>query len=805
MKVQRTKTLMLIALLMGAHTLFAVGAEANRDSGRALIWAGYPLAPNKDISNSLKRMTDYWDSQVYPMGNGRLGCTVFGAPHREQIQFNEDSLWVGTENDIGGYQPFGDIYIELGHTNSTAYRRELDIGRAVQTVTYKADGVTYRREYFASYPAQVIAVRLTADKPGALSGTVWLDTMHRSDYAKGPGHPAASIAAIKTSAEGNTLTLKGENKHLFWWDRMQRKSAGKAQKAGLPYERKETFPLDFEAQVRVLNQGGTVSTTGDRITFKQCDSVMLLLAADTDYVNDRSKKWRGEHPHARLSAQIEAAQSRGWDKLLAEHVQDFQALYDRCQIRLGPAGTDRNDIPTGQRVKEYAAGKDPALETLLYQYARYLIISCSRTGHGALPANLQGLWLFSIFPDWCCDYHTDINVQMNYWFVDQANLPECFVPLADWVYSIREVRTEATKKEFGVRGWAFRSMNNTFGGAAYHWVPGDAAWVAQNLWDHYAFTQDKNYLRDRAYPIMKDICWYWEDSLIERSFTNRAGQVLTRLVSPKAQSPEQGPFVEGNSYDMQLCWDLFTNFIEASKELGVDAEYREKIAGLRARLLEPQIGSWGQLQEWMADVDDPKNQHRHMSHLLAVFPGRQIHPVSTPELAKAAKVSVVARGPGETGWSKVFRASVNARLLDGESAYKLLSDLLDTKIYDNLWATHPPFQIDANFGYAAAVNEMLLQSHLQVSGKAGDIRVIDLLPALPQAWAEGSVRGMKARGGFEVDMEWTQGKLVAATLRNVSASSGTCRVQCMGRAAEVQIPRGEARKITPREMTNEQK
>ncbi|HEX5790529.1 MAG TPA: glycoside hydrolase family 95 protein, partial [Luteolibacter sp.] len=326
-----------MALFMGSHTLFAADVAATKDSDRPLIWADYPLAPNKDTTNSLKRMTGYWESQAYPLGNGRLGCTVFGAPQREQIQFNEDSLWVGTENEIGGYQPFGDIYIELGHANYTDYRRELDIGRAIQTVTYKADGVTYRREFFVSYPAQVIAARLTADKPGALSGTVWLDTMHRSDYAKGPGHPAASMAAFKTSAEGNTLMLKGENKHLFWWDRMQRKSAKNAQKAGLPYERTETLPLDFEAQVRVLNEGGTISTTGDRITFNQCDSVTLLLAADTDYVNDRSKQWRGEHPHARLSAQIQEAQSRGWEKLLAEHVKDYQALYDRCHVRLGPA------------------------------------------------------------------------------------------------------------------------------------------------------------------------------------------------------------------------------------------------------------------------------------------------------------------------------------------------------------------------------------------------------------------------------------------------------------------------------------
>jgi len=774
-------------LLVGA-VLVVAGLACRAEASGAVLWSGDPVVFPPNVAASQRFSAAWWSGRVFPMGNGRLGCTVFGDPQRECIQFNEDSLWVGNESQVGGYQPFGNIYVELGHTNFTAYRRELDISRAVQTVTYTSDGVTYRREYFASAPAQVIAIRFTADQPGALSGTVWLDSPHTSDFARRAGQSAEAIAAIKTSANARTLTLTGSGKHLYWWDREQRKAARVARQHGRDFVREETVPLDFEAQVRVLNEGGTVTTEGERIVFAECDSLILLLAADTDYINERDKGWRGEHPHARLAEQIRNAAALGWEPLLAEHLADYTERYGRLSLRLGPVESDRSELPTAKRVGGYKPGQDPGLETLLYQYARYLILSCSRPEQGGLPANLQGLWLFKIHPAWCCDYHTDINLQMNYWFVNQANLFESFEPLAEWVHSIREVRREATREAFGVRGWAFRSMNNIFGGDAYHWVPGDAAWLAQNLWDHYAFTRDKDYLRNRAYPVLKELCWYWEDSLIERTITNTAGQVVTRLVSPEAQSPEHGPFAEGNSYDLQLCWDLFTNFIEASRELDVDAEYREKVMDMRARLLEPQIGGWGQLQEWMADLDNPKSRHRHVSHLIAVYPGRQIHPSITPELAQAAKVSLVARGAGHTGWSQVFRASLYARLLDAESAYQTLNGFFAARVNGNLWATHPPFQIDANFGYAAAVNEMLLQSHLQVPGET--TYILDLLPALPQAWAEGTVRGMRARGGFEIDMEWQDGQLTSATIHNRSSREGVCVVRYQNEEKRVTVALG---------------
>ena len=365
---------------------------------------------------------------------------------------------------------------------------------------------------------------------------------------------------------------------------------------------------------------------------------------------------------------------------------------------------------------------------------------------------------------------------MNYWFVDQANLSECFRPLAEWVHSIREVRREATKKEFNVRGWATRSENGIFGGATYHWVPGDASWVAQNLWDHYAFTLDKEYLRTRAYPVMKELCEYWEDSLKARPDG--------KLVSPKGQSPEHGPFVEGNSYDQQLAWDLFTNYIQASEALGVDSEYRQKVVSMKARLLGPQIGKWGQLQEWAEDLDDPKDTHRHLSHLIAVHPGRQISPVTTPKLAEAARVSMNARGDGATGWSKVWKISIWARLHDGDRAYKLLGEFVKGNVFPNLFGYHPPFQIDGNFGYAAGVNEMLVQSHLGV---------VHLLPALPKAWATGSVTGMRARGGYELDLAWKDGLLTQAVVRGVSNGPGQCMVRYGTGTSTFTLAKGEAR------------
>jgi alpha-L-fucosidase 2 len=785
------KRVSLAALLMTiGHN--SMGLAATAAPADQLLWSDRPVVVPEAAARNLRTLDKIWSQEVYPIGNGRLGCTVFGEPEVERIQFNEDSLWVGNEDHTGGYQPFGDLYIRFGHKEYSDYRRELDIGKAVQTVNYVSDGVTYTREYIASHPDQVLAFRFTADKPGALAGEIWLDSMHRSEIAAEQGHSKEAMEAIITKAAGQTLTLTGESKDLFWWPAVLKKGL-----RGREYVGDEIINLSYEAQARVSHDGGKLSTRDDRIVFSGCNEVIVLLAADTNYLNDRAKGWRGPHPHDRITKQLGDASAKSYDELMKSHVADYQDLYNRFSLNLGDTDPAKLKLPTVERVSSYQPGNDLGLETLLYRYARYLMISCSRPGHGGLPANLQGLWLFHLRPAWLCDYHTDINLQMNYWFVDQANLSECFLPLAEWLDSIRGVRKEETLKVLGVkRGWLMRSENGVFGGSTYYFQKGDSAWISQNLWDHYAFTRDKEYLKTYAYPIMKEISHFWLDHLKELPDGT--------LVVPDGTSPEHGPkkdektgevvIVEGHrthldgvSYDQQLCWDLFNNTIEASQMLGTDEDLRKQLMEKRDRLLGPKVGRWGQLQEWMEDVDDSKSQHRHVSHMLAIFPGRQIHPSTAPEFANAAKVSMEARGNGPTGWSKVFKACVYARLYEAEHSYGLISDLLQTKCHGNLWTTHPPFQIDANFGYAAAINEMLAQSH------TGEIH---LLPALPKAWPKGLVRGMRVRGGFELDMQWDDGILLDAEVRNVSGTDGKFRVHYKGGSKEFNLERGLSLELT---------
>jgi len=699
------------AIALASSALPLSGADTSDVSKGMTLWYS---APAKD-----------WMKEALPLGNGRLGCMIFGAAEKEHIQFNEDTLWVGDETDTGAYQTFGDIFVETGHEDAKDYRRKLDIFRAVQTITYTSGGTKYTRQYFSSAPAGVMVFRYTADKKGTCSATVSLTDAHK--------------AAI--TAEGNRITAKGSL-------------------AGYKYRKSKkayAIALDYEAQILVLNEGGKLAVDGATIRIDGADSFTLLVAAGTDYLNQRDKGWRGEHPHKRISAQLAAAAGKTFDALQKEHIADYQDLFLNFALELGETPEAVADKPTDARVKAYQEGSaDPDLEELLFQYARYLMISSSRKG--TLPANLQGLWNRSNSPPWRCDYHTDVNIQMNYWFVDQANLSDCFSPLAEWVNSIREVRKAETKAAFNTRGWINHAENGAFGGSTWKWSKGDAAWVAQNLWDHYAFTGDKEYLRTRAYPVMKELCEFWEDHLKELPDG--------KLVSPDGFSPEHGPHEDGVSFDQQLVWDLFTNYEEAAGILGIDVDFRKKVAAMKAKLLGPQIGKWGQLQEWMVDRDDPNDHHRHLSHLIAVHPGRQISPLTTPKFAEAARVSMNGRGDGGTGWSKAWKISIWARLHDGDRAYKLLSEFMKRNVYPNMFGYHPPFQIDGNFGYAAGVCEMLVQSHM------GQIH---LLPGLPKAWPSGQVNGIRARGGFEVGIAWHEGNLTQAALR--SANGGPCRLR----------------------------
>jgi len=756
-----------------------------------------------------------WEERSLPIGNGSFGGNILGSIAAERITLNEKSLWRGgpntskgaayywnvnkesahllpeirqafaegeiekaqklteenfnglaqyeAENEspfrFGSYTTLGEIYIETGlsEVGMNQYQRILSLDSAMAVVRFQKDGVQYERTSFASYPDSVMVLKFSADKPGMQNLTF--------SYA---GNPEATGKIIPQGNNGLLYTGKLNNNQM-------------------------EFALCIHAHLK----GGTVQTTSDgKLFIRNADEVIFLLTADTDYrINfnpnfDDPKTYVGTNPKNNVLKMMEAAETHCYNELLVRHKADYTSLFNRVKLQLNPNAPTTyefpgvNDLPTYKRLERYRQGRpDYKLEEIYYQYGRYLLIASSRPGN--LPANLQGLWANGVDGPWRVDYHNNINIQMNYWPACPTNLTECNWPLIDFIRTLVKPGEKVAQSYFGARGWTASVSANIFGftsplasqNMSWNFSPMAGPWLATHIWEYYDYTRDKKFLKEIGYPLIKSSALFASDYLWHRPDGSYTAAPST--------SPEHGPVDEGATFVHAVIREILMNAIDAAKALGIDTKERKQWQHILNHLAPYQIGRYGQLMEWSKDIDDPKDQHRHVNHLFGLHPGHTISPITTPELAKASRIVLEHRGDGATGWSMGWKLNQWARLQDGNHAYTLFGNLLKSGTMDNLWDTHPPFQIDGNFGGTAGMTELLLQSHMGF---------IQLLPALPDAWEEGSVEGLLARGNFVVDLRWSNGKLQEAVI--TSNAGEPCQVRYGNQLLSFKTKKGQKYMIT---------